>query len=174
MTLRKASKIIALFCCILGHVTLMRFEDLSLDPFHESDRLLKFLDLAPNNLIEKFLEKHTGASREVSIGSSLGATTDNPTTTNNEKVMEEQQNWEYSTSKNSKATVFKWKETMMNEDILKVQNVCKKSMMILGYNPMTDVSENKRDVNFPLIGKLPEEFWSTKGDDNVVFLFWFI
>jgi len=42
---------------------LIRYEDLSLEPFATTDRLLQFLDLKPNKLIDQFLESHTKTKR---------------------------------------------------------------------------------------------------------------
>ena len=48
---------------ILGKIHLIRYEDLSLDPFNSTDNLLRFLDLPPNRLIENFIEEHTMITR---------------------------------------------------------------------------------------------------------------
>ena len=136
---------------------------MSLDPFGTTDNLLKFLDLAPNKLIEKFIEQHTQTSRDsTTSSSSLSTAKDDTTTKLKEQSMQDQPNLAYSTSKNSKATAFKWKKTMKSKDILKVQRVCKKPMRMLGYNPMTHISENKIDDSFPIIVKSSNELWSSK------------
>ena len=44
-------------------MSLIRYEDLSLDPFTTTDSLLEFLELKPNKLIEQFLESHTKTQR---------------------------------------------------------------------------------------------------------------
>ena len=136
---------------------MIRYEDMSVDPFGTTDKLLDFLDFAPNDLIEKFLEEHTKTVRSTTISSTIH----NVDTTTKENNSKESKSNAYSTSRNSKATAFKWKKKMKSKDILKVQRVCKKPMRMLGYNPMPNIIENKNDDNFPLIVKTAEELWST-------------
>ena len=52
---------------ILGRIHLIRYEDMSVDPFGTTDKLLKFLDFSPSNLIEKFVEGHTKTTRNSAI-----------------------------------------------------------------------------------------------------------
>ena len=130
---------------------------MSIDPFGTTDDLLKFLNFAPNNLIEKFVEEHTKTIRSVTTSS----TTNNGETTPKSSDSKRPKSDAYSTSKNSKATVFKWKKKMKSKDILKVQRVCKKPMRMLGYNPMPNIIENRNDDNFPLLVKTSEELWSS-------------
>ena len=130
---------------------------MSIDPFGTTDDLLKFLNFAPNNLIEKFVEEHTKTIRSVTTSS----TTNEGETTPKSSDSKRHKSDAYSTSKNSKATVFKWKKKMKSKDILKVQRVCKKPMRMLGYNPMPNIIENRNDDNFPLLVKTSEELWSS-------------
>lgn len=122
-----------------GHIHLIRYEDLSLDPYVQTDRLLKFLDLSPNKLIEKFIEDHTETSRH-----SLKYRR-NP----------------YTTFRDSKTTAFLWKKTMKEEDVLNVQMACKEPMEMLGYNMMKNISRNKEDNEFPIIVKSSQDLWNT-------------
>jgi len=139
------------------HIHLIRYEDLSMDPFETVDNLLQFLDLSPNKLIENYIEEHTQTSRDAT--SSSTSTSNMDTTMKDGKAMQVR-SLPYSTSRNSKATAFLWKKKMKNKDILKVQRVCKKPMRMLGYNPMTNIVGNKDDDDFPLIVKSSEELWS--------------
>ena len=147
---------------ILDHVHLIRYEDLSVDPFGTTDKLFRFLDIAPNKLIEKFLEQHTQTTRNAEI--STLATNKIDTTAKDDKSQQDKSQQDkslpYSTSRDSKATAFKWKKKMKSKDILKVQRACKKPMRILGYNPMTNIVGNRDDEDFPLIVKSSEELWS--------------
>ena len=145
------------FCLISGRIHLIRYEDMSVDPFGTSDKLLKFLDFAPSNLIEKFVEEHTKTTRNSAISTGSNNIDTTPKSPNSKHPMSEA----YSTSKNSKATAFKWKKKMKSKDILKVQRVCKKPMRMLGYNPMPNIVENRNDDNFPLIVKTSKELWSS-------------
>ena len=141
------------FLVILGRIHLIRYEDLSVDPFGMTDKLLDFLDFAPNQLIERFLEGHTKTTRKTSTTSKTIETT--PNENNSKRAISDA----YSTTKNSKATAFKWKKKMKSKDILKVQRVCKKPMRMLGYNPMPNIIENRNDDGFPLIVKTSKELW---------------
>ena len=140
---------------ILGRIHLIRYEDMSVDPFGTTDKLLKFLDFSPSNLIEKFVEGHTKTTRNSAISTENINSDTTPKSTNSKHPKSEA----YSTSKNSKATAFKWKKQMKSKDILKVQRVCKKPMRMLGYNPMPNIVENRNDDNFPLIVKTSKEVW---------------
>ena len=66
---------------IKGRIHLIRYEDLSVDPFGTTDHLLKFLDLAPNKLIETFIEQHTQTSRNTTETSTITANAIDTTTT---------------------------------------------------------------------------------------------
>jgi len=46
---------------------LIRYEDLSLRPYETMDRVLEFLQLKPNSLIDKFLESHTLMQRSGTV-----------------------------------------------------------------------------------------------------------
>ncbi len=47
-----------------GRVILLRYEDLSLDPYGVTDALLKFLDLPPSPALDRYILAHTGAVRK--------------------------------------------------------------------------------------------------------------
>ena len=136
---------------------MIRYEDLSVDPFGTTDELFKFLDLSPNKLIEKFVEGHTQTSRE----GTLSTTTKSAYSTSKKLKPMQDNSLPYSTSRNSKVTAFLWKKKMKSKDILKVQKVCKKPMKMLGYNPMTNINVNRENEDFPLIVKSSQEIWST-------------
>ena len=147
---------------IKGRIHLIRYEDLSVDPFGTTDHLLKFLDLAPNKLIETFIEQHTQTSRNTTETSTITANAiDTTTTLKDEKSKQGSNSLPYGTTRNSKSTAFKWKKKMKYKDISKVQKVCKKPMRMLGYNPMTDIIGNRDDDDFPIIVKSSQEIWSS-------------
>lgn len=50
---------------------MVRYEDLSLEPYETMDNILQFLELEPSPLIDKFLESHTLIQRS---GMNNGAT----------------------------------------------------------------------------------------------------
>ena len=132
---------------------------MSVDPFGTTDLLLKFLDLAPNKLIETFIEQHTQTSRSSLETTTM--TTDRIDTTTSSKEENSKQSLPYGTTRNSKSTAFRWKKKMKYKDISKVQKVCKKPMRMLGYNPMTNIVGNRDDDDFPILVKSAQEIWSS-------------
>ena len=129
---------------------MIRYEDMSVDPFGTTDKLLDFLDLPPNKLIENFLEEHTRTVRNTTLSSS--------------HTIEEQPKklgwrYQYSTLRNSMATAFHWKKTMRSEMITNIQTLCKKPMQMLGYNLMHNIPDNRYWDDFPLIVKTSKQIW---------------
>jgi hypothetical protein len=137
---------------------LIRYEDLCVDPFGTTDILLKFLDLAPHKLIEKFIEQHTQTSRNAGASSNKITSSNIDTIIPSSKKVKSMQN-PYGTVRNSNVTAFKWKKEMEEKYISVVQGACKTPMMMLGYNPMKNITENKYDDNFPIIIKSSKEIW---------------
>ena len=134
---------------------------MSVDPFGTTDNLLKFLDLAPNKLIEKFIEQHTQTSRNYIETTTFSTNKIDTTTLSKQyKSKQDSNSLPYGTSRNSKVTAFKWKQKMKYKDILKVQKVCKKPMRMLGYNAITNIVENRENDEFPIIVKTAQELWS--------------
>ena len=142
-------------------IHLIRYEDLSIDPFGTSDDLFKFLDLSPNKATEKFIKKHTQASRNLTLSERSNKIDNN---LRPEKLTQDKAilYGPYGTFRNSRSTVFSWKKNMKSKDILHVQHVCRKPMKMLGYNPMINVAKNRDDDNFPLIVKSTQDVWSTE------------
>ena len=120
-----------------GRITLLRFEDLSLNPFMIVSKLLAFLGLPWTPRIEKFIQTHTVSDSE------------------NSKL---QRNDPYGTSKNSSAVAFAWKVMMPFPKISSIQSVCKEPMEILGYQKYND-SEDVKNSDLPLF-KTAHEVWS--------------
>ena len=48
---------------------------------------------------------------------------------------------------------FEWRKHLSNDDIVKIQNSCSGPMEILGYNPMKNISLDKRDDSYPLLAE---------------------
>ena len=95
-----------------------------MDPFNSTDNLLRFLDLPPKKLIENFIEEHTMITRK---GHSLINST-------KQSPKQIKTDWSMMTIRNSRETVFKWRQKMKKEDILNVQKYCQSPMSLLGYN----------------------------------------
>ena len=129
---------------------MIRYEDMSVDPFTTTDKLLKFLDLAHNKLIESFLEDHTQTVRNTSLSSSH---------TTEGAPKDYSWKYTYSTSRNSKATAFNWKKIMKSENIQNVQRVCEKPVQMLGYNLMHNISKDRYCNDFPLIVRSSKQIW---------------
>ena len=49
----------------LGHVHLVRYEDLCIDPLEATNDLFRFLELPKHNLIEEFIKKRTRSSMNI-------------------------------------------------------------------------------------------------------------
>ena len=53
---------------------------------------------------------------------------------------------------------FKWRNNIADVDISEVQNLCSEPMEVLGYLPMTNISANKKEKNYKLMGEPSNEF----------------
>ena len=91
--------------------------------------MLKFLDLSKNILIDKFIKEHTQANPEPSNA--------------------------FSTSRNSKNIAFGWRNTLSDNEIRKIQDMCIEPMNKLGYVPMKNITINKLDSSYQLINEPP-------------------
>lgn len=119
-----------------GKITLLRFEDLSLNPNMVVNKLLSFLGLPLTPRIEQFIQTHTVSDSESN---------------------HQQRSDPYGTSKNSSAVAFAWKTMMPFSKISSIQSVCQKPMDILGYKMFNDSDELKYS-DLPLF-KTAHEIW---------------
>lgn len=139
-----------------GRIHLLRYEDLSTNPYETTDRLLDFLELSRKPVIEEYLLTHTKTKRyeeeearsSQNNASGLGGRKRRPSAKDNP----------YSTLRNSKATAFKWRQTMDMSFMQRIQAVCAEPMNDLGYN-LIHSPEERDDTEFPVIGKNPQEIW---------------
>merc|ERR1740128_538641 len=88
-----------------GRVMLVRYEDLGLQPKLVMKNMFRFLDLPWTNQMANYIHSRTTIQ-------TMGA---------------------YETSRNSRDTVFKWKQKFSWKDIMKIQWICRKPMARLGY-----------------------------------------
>ena len=117
-------------------VHLVRYEDLSLYPFKETDAVFNFLGLQKTMNIEKYIEEHTFSKREDE---------DHPEDHQDRKKVKRSP---FSTKKDSKATAFAWKQELTFEDTLKIQRVCSKPMKAFGYKSFSKSDELKsKEIN---------------------------
>ena len=96
-------------------VRLVRYEDLSLNTLDTVRKMLSFLNLPWHSSVEKYIASHT---KSVTAPSSNSAPN------------------EYSTVRNSTASVMSWVEKMSSDDVTRVQDSCLAPMKALGYKPL--------------------------------------
>ena len=129
-----------------GSVHLVRYEDLCLDPFNQMDKILEFVSLPKRSVMEKRLEQSTYSKR------SEDPTMPYPSS----KRVKAASNWRklYSTKKNSKETVFAWRQTIPPSDVEKIQNVCSKTMEELGYISLSNIEKELKNKDFSVLQPL--------------------
>ena len=119
-----------------GKVTLVRYEDLSLEPEQTSRQLLNFLDLPWVDAISNFIATHTKV---------------------NTKQRQKKAASAHLTAKNSTATAFAWRQELGLKRILEIQRKCRSPMRRLGYRMIYKQGElNRKDL--PLT-KTAREVW---------------
>ena len=119
-----------------GRVHLVRYEDLSMDPYRNAQDILRFLDLPQDPRIEQFLEKHTKGDKKVP-----------------------KRNFNYNTFRNSSATAFAWRSKIDHDYSEEIQRMCKNLMEVLGYKLFQSESE-LRDIQVNALSKTKKEIWS--------------
>ncbi|KAF8790159.1 Carbohydrate sulfotransferase 1 like protein [Argiope bruennichi] len=108
--------------------TVLRYEDLALDPPQVTERLFKFLDIGPvPGEVFQFLETHT---QGVSPHSSTNSFLQPP----------------YRTVRNSTQAALEWCKKMKRKDIQKVQRSCHVVLNKLGYKLVNSTDLNVDDV----------------------------
>ena len=127
-----------------GKVTLMRYEDLSLNPEETSRHLLNFLDLPWTEAISEYIDTHTKEDllRDRLINVSK----------RREKIMTA-----HLTAKNSTATAFAWRQELGLTRTLEIQRKCRVPMRRLGYRLIHSQRElNKEELPLAKSGR---EVW---------------
>ena len=122
---------------LIGKIYVVRYEDMCLHPHATISRLLNFLDLSGNKVIENFIDQHT--------------------------TVEQRNGNPYSTKRDSKYTAFKWTKLLKTKEISRIQNVCSNPMKILGYNIMQNIRVDKRNKDFSILVKSAQELWPDEG-----------
>ena len=125
---------------LIGKIYVVRYEDMCLHPHVTISRLLNFLDLSGNKLIENFIDQHT--------------------------TVEQRNGNPYSTRRDSKYTAFKWTKLLKTRDISKIQKVCSDPMKTLGYNIMQNIPVDKRNKEFAILAKSAQEVWPDEGKSS--------
>lgn len=93
----------------------VRYEDLSLDPYKQTEEILKFFGLYFHDNIQQFLESHT----KTDIGGLS------------------------STFRNSKTAPFHWRQDLDFEEVKEIQHECDLAMRIWGYNFVINATHQK-------------------------------
>ncbi|XP_065354069.1 carbohydrate sulfotransferase 5-like [Cloeon dipterum] len=85
----------------------MRYEDISMDPYRKVKEMLRFLQLNFHPAVQLFLDTHTKEN--------VGGVS--------------------STFRDSKVAPFHWRQDLSHRDVRRVQNVCVEAMQLWGYIP---------------------------------------
>ena len=127
-----------------NRVILVRYEDLSMNPYETVDKLIDFLNLPPKpKLMDKYLESHTGQYRS-----------ENPNKKGHK--MPQTNNGPYGTKrKSSEATAFKWAHSMTSDWLEHVEEVCFEPMKKLGYAKLTNPDPSDEEI----LVKSADEVW---------------
>ena len=118
-------------------VHLVRYEDLCLYPFRQMDKILDFLSLPRKPLIEKHLEETTSSKRANEQAE--------PSPSFNHVGVKRKKENPYSTTRNSKVTVFAWRQKIKPSEVEEIQSVCRKAMESLGYEAFSNIEDELKD-----------------------------
>lgn len=110
---------------------MLRYEDISSDPYGASLELVKFLGFTtlPDE-VDRFLETHTyftGNVRRKAKAAGLG--------------------YSYSTFRNSSVTAMSWRKELPFQNVSKLQNICKAFLTAFGYHSYTTVSSLHSNID---------------------------
>ncbi|GAB0096022.1 uncharacterized protein DMENIID0001_114710 [Sergentomyia squamirostris] len=94
------------------HFRVVRYEDLSLNPYEITNGILRFYGLPMDSEVIKFLKSHT----KVNVGDA------------------------YTTYRNSKTAPFHWIKDLSYEEIDTIQNSCSEAMKLWGYKKISNSS----------------------------------
>lgn len=104
----------------------LRYEDLSLDPFNVTEKVLRFYGLPFHENVNTFLTSHT----QTNIGDGL------------------------SVYRNSKKTPFQWVKHMHFSEVQSIQSECSEAMSMFGYKQLTE-EDLKSGIDFNPLLKFP-------------------
>lgn len=96
-----------------NQVFIVRYEDLSTDPFHTTEDLFQKLHLDMNDNIDTFLEKHTNFKKYAN-------------------------RYKYTTYRDSKKIAFIWTQRLSRKEIDKVESTCSDLLLLAGYKKYDD------------------------------------
>ena len=127
-----------------GTIKLVRYEDLSMFTEDITIDLLDFLGLPFTEEISSYINSHTNKDKSKVVRNKM-----------THKL--EHKSSPYSTSRNSTATAFAWREKLSFDNIRKIQSACREPMKRLGY-AFYENEEEVKSSNLPLLNNL-DEIW---------------
>lgn len=119
---------------------IIRYEDLSQDPYGVSKKILDFLEMPEADTeMESFIKSHTSISKSGPDKKKLDGL-----------------EFSYATFRNSTETAFRWRKDTSFPQTLNIQKDCKEVLPKLGYHIYTTSGTLKSNINFdePLEGSL--------------------
>ena len=127
-----------------GSISLLRYEDLSLEPELTVRRILKFLNLPWTGAMATFIATHTAKEKLRKV--------------RNKKTKKmERRHDPYGTARNSAATAFAWRRKLGFEQISSIQSACSDYMGLVGYKVIKK-NEELQKWDLP-IEKTAQDIW---------------
>ena len=123
-------------------VHMVRYEDLCLYPFNQTDQILNFLSLPKRPIIEKYLEESTSSKRAEEM----------LLTAEHKRSKNKNEN-PYSTKRDSKVTVFAWRQKIKPSEVEEIQSVCSETLNELGYKSFEDIHRELKDEDINVLEK---------------------
>ena len=137
-----------------GRLLLVRYKDLSMEPYHQVDEMVNFLNLPQERqFLDPYLVTHTGQKRSepVWIEKFVKLKQEKP-----EKHPPNPPYGPYGTKRNaSEATAFNWTRTMKQGEIQEIEEICEKPMKALGYAKFDPESTEDQEI----LSKSSDEIW---------------
>eukprot|EP00092_Neocalanus_flemingeri_P003538 GFUD01003795.1.p1 GENE.GFUD01003795.1~~GFUD01003795.1.p1 ORF type:complete len:511 (+),score=108.02 GFUD01003795.1:67-1599(+) len=135
-----------------GTVSLVRYEDLSMEPEVEARKIMNFLNLPWTGAMASFIASHTSKEKLKKV--------------RNKKTKKVESKYDpYGTSRNSTATAFAWREKLPFVRIDAIQSACSDPMDLLGYK----LIKKKKELemwDLP-IKKTAQEVWPFPGKETL-------
>lgn len=137
-----------------NRLLLVRYEDLSMEPYHTVDKMINFLNLPQERqFLDPYLVTHTGQKRSETewMEKFVKTKREKP-----EKHPPNKNDGPYGTKrKSSEATAFKWTHTMKQGEIQEIEEICEKPMEALGYAKF----DPKITEDQEMLTKSADEIW---------------
>lgn len=112
------------------HTLVIRYEDIAINPLQSAQRIMEHTGLDLSEKVTDWIHQNT-----------------NVEVTNNTKI---DLKYRYSTKRDSKQAAFSWRNTIREENVESLEELCSEEMKKLGYVPFSKLS-NESDPILPLI-----------------------